>query len=75
MAITGAGHNAFGDPPFYFVAPPFGNLVGTGEIAPHRMQTVLTTILTAALTDLRHNRTAPALPELTAQLPELQPLT
>lgn len=75
VAITGAGHNAFGDPPFYFVAPPFGNLVGTGDIAPHRMHTVLTTVLTAALTDLRHNRTAPALPQLAAQLPKLQPLT
>ncbi|WP_280401784.1 hypothetical protein [Nocardia carnea] len=75
VAIAGAGHNAFGDPPFYFVAPPFGNLVGTGDIAPHRMHTVLTTVLTAALTDLRHNGTAPALPQLAAELPELQPLT
>ncbi|WP_433278884.1 hypothetical protein ACQPZA_05330 [Pseudonocardia xinjiangensis] len=50
--ITGAGHNAFGDPVHYFVAPPLGGLSGTGSIAPQRMHAVLTAVLHSTVSQL-----------------------
>jgi hypothetical protein len=68
--IAGAGHNAFGDPVHYFVAPPAGAAAGIGDIPAHRMHIVLTSTLDTTINELLHNgrivdpSTATDLPEL-----------
>ncbi|WP_280431317.1 hypothetical protein [Nocardia brasiliensis] len=72
--ITGAGHNSFGDPPFYFVAPPAGQLTGTGTLPADRVHAVLTTTVRAAISSLRDTRNPPRVDQLVRDLPELEPL-
>ncbi len=71
--ITGVGHNAFGDPVHYFVAPPMGELSGTGAIPPQRMHTVLTTVLETTIGQLLdHGHLDGLLPTYGLELPELE---
>lgn len=74
VGVAGAGHNSFGDTPFYFTAPPVNDLAGTGDIPADRMRTVTTTVLAAAAADLLATGAPPPLPDLLAELPELEPL-
>jgi len=53
--IAGAGHNAFGDPVHYFVAPPAGAASGLGDIPAHRMHVVLTRTLDTTIDELLHH--------------------
>ncbi|MCO1656503.1 hypothetical protein [Pseudonocardia humida] len=70
--ITGAGHNAFGDPAHYFVAWPVQGLSGTGPIPPMRMHTVLTTVLGTTIDRLlRDGQLDGVLVEDARELPEL----
>jgi hypothetical protein len=69
--ITGAGHNAFGDPTHYFVAPPLTGLTGTGPISPVRMSAVQAAVLTAAADHLLRAGPDDLLRSGSPQLPEL----
>ncbi|GAA1200411.1 hypothetical protein [Pseudonocardia alaniniphila] len=70
--ITGAGHNSFGDPVHYFVAPPVGAAAGVGDIPAHRMHAVLTRTLDTTIDELlHHGHIGHVEPGVAAGLPEL----
>lgn len=71
--INGAGHNAFGDSAYYFVAPPLGGISGTGSIDADRMYAVLTTTLRTTADQLREHQRLGDTPQRNARdLPELE---
>jgi dienelactone hydrolase len=73
LTITGAGHNSFGDPGHYFVAPPLGGTVGTGSIAPDRMSAVQAAVVTAAVDHFLRGGPDTLLQPGSLTLPELVP--